>query len=316
MTTSLVLITVAAVSGAVLSVAAWLMLRVSDRDVLLASRISAAQGKWIKLEAVETTGRRRAIKDSVQQSLARIGQAIMRSGLLPGRTRAELQQTLSASGFRGSNALALFLGGKLVMVLAGPLLGWIMADTLASQSSTRLLMLGGGFVAGLLAPDMIVRRIRKRYLDRLENGLPDALDLLVICAQAGLNLEAAMGRVAAEMRLSQPEVADEFELTVKELEIMASAQAALANMGLRTGLDTLKRLVSTLTQTMQYGTPLTDALRTLSAETRQSALTRFESRAARLPVLLTMPMIFFILPCIFIVVGGPAALQVMKAFGH
>ena len=312
--TPLVLLILGAGSGTVLVIAAWLMLRVSDRDVVLAMRISAAQGKWVKLEAAEAP--RRAASEPLQRWLTGLGRAVVQSGLLPVGTRAELQRSLAACGFRSSNALALFVGGKLVLLLAGPAGGWLLANLLGSQHSTRWLMTGFGFVAGLLAPDMIVKRIRNGYVARLEDGLADALDLMVICTYAGLSLEAAIGRVAREMRLSRPEVADEFELTLRELEVMASAAAALNNLAQRTGVDTLKRFVSTLIQTMQFGTPLSDALRTLSAEVRQSMLNRFEARAARLPVLLTLPMILFILPCVFLVVGGPAAIQVMRSFGH
>ncbi len=312
--TSYLLLAVAGFSGAILTVAAWLLLRVSDRDVLLAARISAAQGKWHKPEAIQRP--RRAVSEPLQRSLAALGHAVMQSGVLPGRTRADLQRTLASSGFRSSNALALFLGGKLVLVLAGLAGGWMLADMLGVQSATRIMMVGIGFVAGLLAPDMIVRKLRKAYLAQLEDGLPDTLDLLVICAQAGLNLEAGMARVALEIRASHKAVADELELTIRELEMMASAAAALANLAQRTELETVKRLVSTLTQTMQYGTPLTDALRSLSAETRQTMLNNFEARAARLPVVLTLPMIVFILPCVFIVVGGPAVIQIMKVFAH
>ena len=311
--TPLLLLSVGGTSGVVLVLAAWLMLRVSDKDILLAARISAAQGRWVKPDAMAP---RRAAMQPLQRGLAALGQAVVKSGMLPVRTRAELQRSLSESGFRGSNALGLFIGGKMVLVLAGPSLCWMGANLLGLQPSTRVAMTAVGFIGGLLAPDMIVRKLRAGYLAKLEGGLPDALDLLVICTQAGLNLEAAMGRVAREMRLAQPALADELELTVRELEIMASAQAALASLAQRTGLETIKRLVSTLTQTMQYGTPLTDALRNLSAETRQSALTRFEARAARLPVMLTIPMILFILPCVFLIVGGPAVIQIMRAFSH
>ena len=309
-----VLLILGAGSGTVLVIAAWLMLRVSDRDVVLAARVSAAQGKWIRLAATEAP--RRAATEPLQRWLTGLGRAVMQSGLLPVGTRAELQRSLATCGFRSANALALFLGGKLVLLIAGPAGGWVLANLLGTQHSTRWLMVGFGFVAGLLAPDMIVKRIRRGYVARLEDGLADALDLMVICTHAGLSLEAAIGRVAREMRLSRPEVADEFELTLRELEVMASAAAALTNLAQRTGVDTLKRLVSTLIQTIQFGTPLSDALRTLSAEVRQSMLNRFEARAARLPVLLTLPMILFILPCVFLVVGGPAAIQVMHSFGH
>jgi tight adherence protein C len=101
-----------------------------------------------------------------------------------------------------------------------------------------------------------------------------------------------------------------------ELRLAVDSRTALLSLGQRTGLDSLRRVTSTLAQTMQYGTPLTEALRSLSAEMRQFSLTRFEEKAARLPVMLTLPMILFIFPCVFIVIGGPAVLLLSKAFSH
>jgi tight adherence protein C len=170
-------------------------------------------------------------------------------------------------------------------------------------------------IMGLLFPDMVVRYRRKRYLQRVEQGLPDALDLLVICSQAGLGLTTAITRVAEEMQIGGQEVGLELALAANELQLMADSRVALANMGNRTGIDGLTRLGTTLIQSMQYGTPLSHAMRVLSAEMRQETLTRFETRAARLGVLLTLPMIVFILPCVFMVVGGPAAVQVFRIGG-
>jgi tight adherence protein C len=155
-----------------------------------------------------------------------------------------------------------------------------------------------------------VRWRRKKYIQRVELGLPDALDLLMICSQAGLGLKAAIVRVANEMQVGTPAIGQELAMTATELEIMDSRKA-LQNMGTRTGVEGLVRLSNTLLQSMQYGTPLTDSMRLLSAEMRTDTLTRFEAKAARLGVLLTLPMIVFILPCLFIIIGGPAAIQVM-----
>jgi tight adherence protein C len=166
-------------------------------------------------------------------------------------------------------------------------------------------------VAGLLLPDIVVRHRRKKYIARVERGLPDALDLLVICAQAGLGLTAAIVRVAEEMQQGSEAIGLELALTANELQLIADSRSALLNMGTRTGIDGLVRLGTTLVQSMQYGTPLSDSMRLLSAEMRQETLTRYEAKAGRLGVLLSLPMIVFILPCLFLVVGGPAAVQVM-----
>ena len=122
--------------------------------------------------------------------------------------------------------------------------------------------------------------------------------------------------MAEEIRAAHPPIARELETTSRELQITAEARLALDSLARRTGLDSIRRLAATLTQSLQYGTPLVAALRALSAEMRQEALTRFEERAARLPVMLTLPMVVFILPCVFIVVGGPAVLRIMAAFHH
>jgi len=297
--------------------AAYSMLRVSDRDLRIIERTAAAQGVWVApIGGPDDVAPDKGLSNAVQGVIGNLGRAIMASGVLPGKTRMELEQTLLGSGFRGANSLAMFIGSKLILLGLAPLGGWFLADWLHLLGMMRIAVIFGFAVVGLIVPDYAVRRVRKGYLGRVESGLPDALDLLTICAQAGLSLEPGMTRVSHELRLSRPEVAREFETTVRDLEILSDSSMALGNLGRRTGLDSLKRLTSTLIQTMQYGTPLTDGLRNLSNEIRQIALTRFEERAARLPVLLTLPMILFILPCVFIVVGGPAVIQISRSLAH
>ena len=248
--------------------------------------------------------------------LTGLGRLIAGSGLLPARTIAELEQTLSSSGFRGANGLWLFIGTKIALLIGLPLLTFMTLQGAHTRPMSRVTELAIAASVGLLAPDMIVRKLREAYLARLERGLPDALDLMVICAQAGLGLESAIERVGDEIRLAHRDIARELELTSRELQMTSDSRAALIALGQRTGLESLKRVTSTLAQTLQYGTPLTAALRALSAEMRQESLTRFEERAARLPVLLTIPMVLFILPCFFLIVGGPAVIRIMQALSH
>jgi tight adherence protein C len=172
--------------------------------------------------------------------------------------------------------------------------------------------IGAGALIGLLLPETIAQNIRNRHLKKVEAGVADALDMLVICADAGLALEAGLARVAAEMTGLNSALAMELLQTSRELQIGSDMRRAMEALGQRTGLDTLKRLASTLAQSLQYGTPLTQALRTLSAELRQEALIKFEERAGRLPTLMTIPMILFILPCVFLIVAGPAMINVLK----
>ena len=251
-----------------------------------------------------------------RRMLANLGQAVAQSGLLPGRTIAELEHTLRAAGLRGGQGLGLFIGSKIILLVAAPGIALLVLRGMALQPLTRTALIVGCAVAGLLGPDFTVRFIRKRHLRRVERGLPDALDMMVICCEAGLALEPGIARVGSEMRGSNPAISEELLLVAQQLRINPDSRAALLEMGARTGLEGLKRLGATLTQTMQYGTPLSQALRGLSAELRQEMLTRFEARAARLPVLLTLPMIVFILPCVFIIVGGPAMLQLFKTLSR
>ncbi len=146
-------------------------------------------------------------------------------------------------------------------------------------------------IAGLMAPDMVLRRIRSRYLTALDAGIPDALDMMVICGQAGLGMETSIERVGIEIRHAHTQVADELTRTAHEMQVNADTRLALVNLSKRTGLDGMRRLATVLIQSMQFGTPLSQALRALSAEQRQEMLAKFEAKAGRLPVLLTLPIV-------------------------
>jgi tight adherence protein C len=244
------------------------------------------------------------------QRIARaVGQAVLASGIVKGETLAELQRTVIAAGFRGTRPVAVFIGAKVMLMVALPVLMLPLSAGFGPMG--RNLLVAGAAVAGLVLPDMILRRMREAHARQVERGLADALDLMVICAESGLPLEAAIERVAIEMVEANRALAAEFANVGTELRILSDRRQALQNMGDRTGLDSLRRLGGTLAQTLQYGTPLSQALRTLSAEQRHETLMRFEARAARLPALLTLPTIAFILPCIFLIVGGPAVLRVL-----
>ena len=254
-------------------------------------------------------------EDMVIRAVTWLGRTLAQSGILPAATVAELRLTLSAAALPSTNAFALFIGSKVVLAGSFLSMGYLAVTMLEVAGIKYYMVPVAGCVVGLILPDMIIKRMRKTYLARVEAGLPDTLDMLVICTDAGLGLEPAIERVGDEIGYAHPAMATELKLTARELRLNADRRAALANMGARTGIDGLRRLGSTLIQTSRFGTPLGHALRTLSSEMRQESMSRYEARAARLPVLLTVPMILFILPCIFIIVGGPAVLQAMDALG-
>jgi tight adherence protein C len=243
--------------------------------------------------------------------LSAFGMLIARSGLLSGKTLAEMTATLEAAGFRGGRGLGLFIGAKILLGVLVPLVVFVLLRNVGTSLLWEVVKVGGGCMVGLLLPETIATNIRNRHLTQVEAGVADALDMLVICADAGLALEAGLARVAQELDGLNPALAKELTQTSRELQIGSDMRQAMDSLGQRTGLSPLKRLATTLTQSLQYGTPLTAALRSLSAELRQEALVLFEERAGRLPTLMTIPMIIFILPCVFLIVAGPAIINVL-----
>ena len=292
-----VLLLIAGLFGLACSAGALVLLRLIKVQDRLATRLTAVQ-------AVAGISRpaRAAANVGPLRLVAAVGARLARSGLLSDKTVAELELTLAAAGFRGSNGI--------------PLLTWFGLAVLGVSEMVHTGATAISAILGLLGPDYMVKSRRARFLKRLDRGLPDALDMMVICSEAGLGLEPAINRVAIEIAYAHPAVAEELQQVASELRILSDRRTALNNMGARTGLESLKRLGATLVQTMQYGTPLSQALRTLSTEMRSEMLNQFEARAARLPVLLTVPMIVFILPTVFAVVGGPAIIKVIASLRH
>jgi tight adherence protein C len=175
----------------------------------------------------------------------------------------------------------------------------------------RLLAVLGGAGFGFFVPELYVNNLIKKRQLALTKSLPDGLDLLVICAESWLSLDAALERVANEIGAASPQLAEELSLTAIELGFLPERRQALLNLNRRTNLPSIRGVVNTLVQTEKYGTPLSQSLRVLANEFRDQRLLKAEEKAARLPATLTVPMILFILPVLFIVLVGPAAIQVM-----
>jgi tight adherence protein C len=294
-----------------LMVSGSLLLQDVRRAETLASRIRIIHGET---PATRALGQRVAVRGLLTRFISGIGTGLLRSGLIPMGTRAELTAMLASAGLRGTQGLHVFLGSKILTPMIMVLVGWVLSSRFDFLSSLNVIVLPAFGVIGLILPDWVIGKRRKRYLTRIEAGLPDALDMMVICTQSGLGLGASVVRVADELRHTYRDLALEFSLTANELQIATDSRSALANLGSRTGIESFRRFAATMIQTIQYGTPVTEALRVLSIELRNEMLIKFEERAARLPVLLTLPMIVFILPCVFIIAGAPAMLTVSRAF--
>jgi tight adherence protein C len=288
---------------------------VAGVGLFLANEFARAGKLNNRLELI-TTGGQVEIEEAKPEGavflrfISAFGMLIARSGILSRKTLAEMNATLEAAGFKGGRGLGLFIGAKILLAILVPMGLFLLLRNVGTSTMWECVKIGGGAMIGLLLPETIASNIRQRHLTQVEAGVADALDMLVICADAGLALEAGLARVSQEISLLNPALALELTQTSRELQIGSDMRSAMDSLGSRTGLMTLKRLATTLAQSLQYGTPLTAALRSLSAELRQEALVLFEERAGRLPTLMTVPMILFILPCVFLIVAGPALINV------
>jgi tight adherence protein C len=245
-------------------------------------------------------------------ALQRLGEALRRTALFSAKDIVELERAVAAAGFNPHRAVSTFLGAKLVTVILLPVLGWFVGEIAGGQM--RWLLPAVGVVLGILVPGWVVAGLRRPYVAALERGLPDALDLLVVCAESGLGLDSAVERVAREVEFSNPAIAVELAMLSQELRMLPDRRDALMRLGERTGVESFQRLAATLSQTLRYGTPLAQALRVLAAEMRQERMTQLEERAARLPALLVLPLVLFILPCLFIILIGPSAIRLVAQF--
>jgi len=238
--------------------------------------------------------------------------------LLSTRQSHKATLALARAGWRSRDTLVLYFFLKLALpfVLGGMALLYIYVLKLVELSDTMSMVAAlTCVVLGAYGPDLYVHNAASKRKQQLQKGLPDTLDLLVICAEAGQTLDAALGRVAREMVAACPEIADELGLTALELGMLPERRQALDHLNARTDLASIRGVVNTLLQTERYGTPLAASLRVLAAEFRHERLMKAEEKAAKLPAKLTVPMILFIMPALFVVLIGPAIIRTVDMLG-
>lgn len=229
-----------------------------------------------------------------------------------------IQQKMAQAGYRNKEFAVVVIFARMVLPIVFGFVGVVVlywTDTFPDWGSfKRFMAFAALVVAGYKGPELFLKNKAAKRTDAIRKGLPDALDLLVICAEAGLTVDAAFNRVAKELGRAYPELGDEFALTAIELSFLTERRQAFENFAYRVDLDAVKGVVTTMIQTERYGTPLASALRVLSAEFRNERMMRAEEKAARLPAIMTVPLILFILPVLFIVILGPAACSISDAF--
>jgi len=257
------------------------------------------------------TGMAEMLKEQLQVVLEWFGKFNQSSNVE--EVRATRRQLINA-GYRSAKAPIFFLGAKLllVIVMVG-LLALIPAKMVGFPSALILTFYYVMAAAcGYYAPVLWLRRAIGSRKDALQRAIPNALDLMVVCVEAGLGLDQAIGRVGDEVKLAHPELSDELNLLALELRTGMSRQEALRNLAHRTDLEEVRNLIALLIQTDRFGTSIGQALRVHADAMRTTRRLKAEELAAKLPVKMLLPLIFFIFPCMFIVLLGPAAIQMIR----
>jgi tight adherence protein C len=287
----------------------------------MARRVKALNERREQLKAgiVASTNRRKKLTNR-NQAADNVRQLLSQFKMLQDDQVQKAQIRLMQAGIRTKDlaffiifarfVLPVVIGIAAVVMLYG--LGYYPDWSWFRRYATVAGLIGGAYKA----PDIWLKNKVTKRSNAIRKGLPDALDLLVICAEAGLTVDAAFNRVAKELGKAYPELGDEFGLTAIELGFLNERRNAFENLAQRVDLEAVRGVVTTMIQTEKYGTPLASALRVLSAEFRHQRMMRAEEKAARLPAIMTVPLILFILPTLFVVILGPASCSINDSFLH
>ena len=229
--------------------------------------------------------------------------------------RSRVTQRLVYAGYRGPNALQTFYAIKAVLCVGLPIVTYVVAAWFPRVSTDSLLiyaLVAAG--VGLLAPSMVLDRLVEARIRKLRNAFPDALDLMVVCVEAGLGLTQSIQRVSDELFVNHPELATELALVNAEMRAGVDSVSALKNLADRTGLEDIRGLVSLLVQTLRFGTGIADSLRVYSEEFRDKRMQKAEEVAAKVGTKLIFPLIVFMFPGFFVVAIGPAVIALVDVF--
>jgi tight adherence protein C len=227
----------------------------------------------------------------------------------------ELRHRLKAAGFRSEKHLMTFMAFRVilppVMLIVGLVYMFVIGNFELPVAIKIVTALAVG-VLGFYLPSLFIENTAQKRRQSVEQSFPDALDMLLICVQSGMSVEAAFGKVAREVTVQSMELAEELSLTTAELSYLPDRRTAYENLAKRTGLEGVKAVCTALVQAERYGTPVGQALRVMAKENRDIRMSKAEQKAAALPPKLTVPMIIFFLPVLFIAIIGPACINVFQ----
>ena len=292
---------------------------VTVRDPMV-KRVKALNERREQLKAgiTATTSKKRAKLVRKTETTDKMRQLLSKLQVLQDDQVKTVQQRLAQAGIRRKELAVTVIFSRMVLpIVIGGGVGvyiYVLNGTPDWGNFKKFAAFAAAMILSYKAADIYLSNMVNKRTTAIRKGLPDALDLLVICAEAGLTVDTAFNRVAKELGRGYPELGDEFTLTAIELGFLTERRMAFENLAYRVNLDSIRGVVTTMIQTEKYGTPLASALRVLSAEFRNDRMMRAEEKAARLPAIMTVPLILFILPTLFIVILGPAACSIADAF--
>jgi tight adherence protein C len=264
-------------------------------------------------EAISPNREQKTLISSIKKTGFSIGHIVERFEQMMPKSDQEVSvmlQRLTRAGYRNEHAMKIFYGCKVLTPLSLSALAMVSGLAHFGPFFVYLMTLGGGFIL----PDFWLGKKISARQKRLQRGLPDVLDLLVICMEAGLSLDQATARSAQELRGSQPDLCDELGLVVLEQRAGRARSEAWKKMAERTGVDSLRNLVSMLVQTEQFGTSIAKMLRVHADTMRTQRVQAIEEMAAKTSVKLVFPLVLFIFPALFLVTLGPAAILMVESF--
>ena len=285
----------------------------------MARRVKALNERREQLKAgiVASTNKRRKLTNK-NQAADNVRQILSQFKMLQEDQLKKTQERLMQAGIRTKDLAFFIILARFVLPLVLGI-GAVVALYVFNMEPDwggfrRYMTVAGVFVGAYKAPDIWLKNKVTKRSKAIQKGLPDALDLMVICAEAGLTVDAAFNRTAKELGKAYPELGDEWGLTAIELGFLNERRNAFENLAMRVDLEAVRGIVTTMVQTEKYGSPLASALRVLSAEFRHARMMRAEEKAARLPAIMTIPLILFILPTLFVVILGPATCSIHDNF--
>lgn len=227
----------------------------------------------------------------------------------------ELRNKLKMAGLRGERPIVAFMFFRVAappLAFVGAAIYLFVVTDFGYSTTTRFLIALAIGAAGYYFPNIFIENLAQKRQDSIKQAFPDALDMILICVQSGMSVESAFGKVAKEIGVQSLELAEELSLTTAELSYLSERRQAFENLGKRTGLPGVKAVATALIQAERYGTPVSQALRTMARENRDMRMSEAEKKAAALPPKLTVPMMIFFLPVLFLVILGPAAINFWK----